>query len=308
MSAPRWPDLFVVGAGRSGTTALHDFLGAHPNVRVSDHKSPNYFATGIPQPTWETQTAMTMSRRWVTGQDQYLDLFAGASAGDLLADVSPVYLQATAVAERVHAANSEARIVAILRDPADRAHAHFLGRRRDGIETTPDFGRWLDRMETSGWLDRPEPAVAFGHYVDCGRYHHFLRPYLDRFGTDRVLIVFYEDFASDNGAVIDHLLAFAGLPAHPDRARLSRNDRPNRTGEIRSPVLRRLWTASVSSRTRLRPLLPERLRRAVGRRVLADLDRTPMRPEWRARVVEVLADDIAQLEQLTGRDLSTWRA
>jgi len=299
--AGRWPELYVVGAGRSGTTALHHFLGLHHHIRVSNHKSPNYFVAHIPQPDWETPAAVAMARHWITTPEEYLALFAGSSGNQVLVDVSPVYLQTTLAAERIAQAAPTARIVAILRDPAERAFAHFLGRRRDGIETTTDFAAWLDHMSPTPLPDE----TAFGHYVGCGRYHHFLTPYLQRFGSERVLILFYEDLLHDPRTTVNTIIDFAGLEPDPNLP-LDSDARPNRSGEIRSPLLRRAWTSTVGLRTTLRPLLPERVRRSVGRRVLADLDREELPPECRARVIDQLAPDIEQLAGLTGRDLQTW--
>lgn len=299
---PRWPDLFVIGAGRSGTTALHQMLGSHPSVSTSSTKSPNYFATGIPQPPWETPEAIRMARHWIGDEDTYLATFSHAGSDDLLVDVSPIYMQSTLIAPRIAAVKPEAKIVAVLRDPATRAHAHFIGRRRDGIETSTDFGSWLEKV-----ADSPLPdETAFGHYVGCGRYAHFLAPFIESFGSDRVLIIFYEDFELDPVGQLRRLSSFADVDPELWSVDTVPTVRPNRSGEISHPAVRRLWTSSVSIRTRLRPYLPISLRRAVGHRVLHDLERSSMRPEWRAHVVELLAPDIRELSRLTGRELSSW--
>jgi hypothetical protein len=293
VSARRWPDLYVVGAGRSGTTALHVLLGQHPDLRVSAHKSPNYFAHGIAMPTWETPAAVAMARQWVGDADAYLSLFAGARGDQLMVDVSPVYLQARVVAERVAAVRPDAKIVAIVRDPAERAYAHFLGRRRDGIETTPDFGQWLDRMAAVPVPDE----VAFGHYVGCSRFHHYLQPYVRLFGRERFLLLFHDDLVADPLRVVRQLLDFAEIERDVP---IDTSARPNRSGEIRNPVVRRAWTASVSVRTAIRPHLPDRLRRWVGTRVLSELERPQLDPAWRAAVVEMLADDIHAMASFSG--------
>lgn len=294
-------DFVVLGAGRCGTTALHTLLGRHPGIAMCARKSPNHFAAHLDQPAWETPAAVAMARHWVGDPGRYAALFGHARPGQRRGEVSPVYLQATDVAERLHRAAPDARLVAILRDPAERAHAHFLGRRRDGIENRSSVGRWLDEMEGVPLPDE----VAFGHYVGIGRYHHFLAPYVRRFGRDRLLVLFHDDLVDRPADVMAQLFGFLGVdpgfrPTDPGR--------PNRSGEIRDPRLRRLWTSTTGARTRLRPLLPARLRDAVGRRVLRDLEREPLDAEVRARIVALLADDIRRLESLVDRDLTAWRS
>lgn len=294
------PNFVVIGAGRCGTTSLHQLLGQHPDVHMCATKSPNHFAAHVPQPPWETAAARVMAEHWVADPAAYEALFDGASGQRAIGEVSPVYLQALDVARALHERCPDARLVAILRDPAERAYAHFVGRRRDGIEPVATFAEKVD-AELAGPL--PD-KVAFGHYIGCGQYHHFLTPYLQRFGPDRVRIFLYDDLVADPAGLLREVFTFLDVDPgfEPEPV-----ERLNRTGEIRNPALRAVWTGTVRVRTALRPHLPARLRRAVGRRFLADLDRPALDPALRARIIDALDDDVARLEQLVGRDLSAWR-
>jgi hypothetical protein len=292
------PNFFVVGAGRSGTTSLHHLLGQHPDVFVAA-KSPNHFATHIPQPEWETPVARAMARHWVSDDSAYRSLFDGATSERAVGDVSPVYLQALDIPRRLHDTHPEARIIAILRDPVDRAHAHFVGRRRDGIET---FAEFEERAESE--LSRPLPDdVAFGHLLGCGRYHHFLEPYRARFGHTRIKVVLHDDLVDDPRSLLEELFTFLDVDRDfvPDMSA-----RLNRSGDIRGGASRTVWTRSVRLRTALRPHLPEQLRRAVGARFLADIDKPALDGRLRARLVNVFRDDVTALEGWLDRDLSHW--
>ena len=295
------PDTFVVGAGRCGTTALYQLLAQHPEVHVGARKSPNHFATGIPQPPWETPVALAMAREWVADRASYEALFTPSPQTRAVVDVSPVYLQALAVPPRIHEARPDARIIAIVRDPAERAVSHFLGRQRDGIE--PATVSLDARIEAE--LAAPLPdEVAFGHYVGCGRYHHFLSPYVELFGRQRVLVLFHDDLLSDPQGTLNSIFSF--LDVRCDFS-IDSDSRPNRTGRIRSPLRRWVWTRSVGVRTALRPHLPASLRRRVGRGFLDDVERQAPDESLLAAVAAALAEDSARLSALTGRDLTAWR-
>lgn len=293
------PTFVVIGAGRSGTTSLHEILGRHPDVAMCRHKSPNHFATDEPQPEWETPAARAMAAHWVRDRSDYEALFDHWSGERAIGEASPVYLQATGVAARLHDALPDARLVAVLRDPVERAHAHFVGRRRDGIEPEADFAAVVER-ELAGPL--PD-AVAFGHYLGCGRYAHFLSPYLDRFPRAAVRVHLYDDLVADPAAVVRDVLEHVGVD--PD-VELDLDTRLNRSGIITNPVARWAWTRSVGIRTRLRPHLPAAVRRAAGAPFLRRIEKPAIDPALRARMLEVLGPDIEALQALLDRDLSAW--
>lgn len=295
----RWPDVFIVGAGRSGTTALNEMLRSHPSLRVCDHKSPNFFVSDREQPVWETQAARLMAQQWTRDSEEYLAMFAGARPEQVLLEASPVYMQALGVAQRIHSVSPQAKIVAILRDPAERAFAHYLGRRRDGIEPAETFEDWLEGMR-----DVPLPDdVSFGHYVGCGRYAHFLDQYFEVFGKDRVLLLFHDDFVATPDALVAQLLTFIGVDA---TVRLDTDVRANQSGEIGNPVMKRIWTSTVRVRTRLRPFIPSAVRRSTGKIFLSDLERPTLGPQLRKEIIDLLESDIRRLAAMTTRDLSSW--
>lgn len=295
----RWPDVYIVGAGRSGTTALHQILRTHPELRVCDHKSPNFFVSAMEQPAWETSAARRMAQDWISDPASYLNLFSGARPDQMLLEVSPVYLQARGVAAAINSVNSEAKIVAVLRDPADRAFAHFLGRKRDGIETARSFEEWMGRMR-----GMPLPQdVAFGHYTACGQYRHFLDEYLEVFGRKRVLVLFYEDLVADPHSVVARILEFTGVDSSTE---LNVDVRANESGEISSRVLKSLWTSTVGVRTHLRPFIPQGVRRSTGRIFLSDLRKSTLEPHLRREIIDMLEHDIRSLASTASRDLSSW--
>lgn len=293
------PTFIVIGASRSGTTSLHHLLGRHPDVYMAPVKSPNYFVAGDPLPPWEGPRLRSMAKQWITDRRAYEALFAGATGESAIGEVSPVYLQSRAAPQRILDACPGAGLVAILRDPAERAYAHFLGRRRDGLERRADFGAVVDEE-----LSAPLPdEVAFGSYLGASRYHHFLREYFARFPTNRIRIHLFEDFVASPGTVVADILAFVGVD--PD-VPIDTAARHNASGEIDGTVRRWLWTRTVALRTALRPYLPTRIRNAGQMVIGASLARPPLPPDVRARIARALRPDVERLESLIGRDLSKW--
>ncbi len=298
----RGPTFFVVGAGRAGTTSLHRYLATHPEVFVTRGKSPNYFVSDVPMPSWEGPTARRMAREWISSREGYDALFADATTEVAVGDVSPVYLQARSAAGSIAAAFPDARIVAILRDPMERAHAHWLGRLRDGIERRNDFRQVVEEELKRGLPD----DVAFGSYLGIGRYHHFLSDYTTRFPAQRIKIYLFEDLCADPASLLRDLFAFLGVATDfaPETT-----VHYGQTGTIRNPIARVAWTRSVSARTLLRRHLPAGIRdRGMALAARSGLERPRLDPELRRLMPEAIRADIECLQPLIDRDLSRWLA
>lgn len=305
-NAPVWysvgmalPDFIVIGAGRCGTTSLHHCLKQHPDVYMCPNKSPNHFVSHVEQPPREGPRVRAMARQWVADRREYEKLFDGARGEKVRGEVSPVYMQATCVPDAIYEACPNAKLIAVLRNPIDRAYAHFLGRRRDGLESRYDFSAVVDTE-----LSEPLPEeVAFGSYVGCGRYHHFLRPYYERFPTERIKVFLFDSVRNDLAGLMTEIYEFLGVDPGfaPDTSY-----RHNRSGEIENSIARHIWTRTAALRTMLRPLWPEFVRDSVHPLRSVTLVKPQLDPAVRARLIPVLRDDVNQLESLIERDLSHW--
>jgi hypothetical protein len=295
------PDFLVIGAAKAGTTALHEYLRQHPQVCMSRRKEPNFFAFDQQPPRFGGPGDRTILNRDVIWRfDDYLRQFVHARPGQVVGEISPRYLDTPGAAERIRGRLPEARLVAILRQPADRAWSHFSMRRRDGFEpcaTLEDALADAPRRVRENW--------GSGRYFERGLYARQLGAYYARFSRDRIRIYLYDDLVADARGLLSDLLAFLGVDQDvvPDISR-----RPNPSGDLRNPLLRWLWTRP-GARSFVRPLLPKPLRQAVSSWVIRrPLVRRSMPPETRVRLTELYRDEILRLQELIDRDLSVWLA
>ena len=109
-------DVFIVGAAKAGTTALHTALDKHPLMFMSAVKEPNYFSAA------ELQLEETLNKSGlITTDAEYRKLFSGAAPQQLLGEASVSYLAYPSSAERIFAYNPDAKIIISLREPVSRA-------------------------------------------------------------------------------------------------------------------------------------------------------------------------------------------
>jgi hypothetical protein len=292
------PDTFIVGAFKSGTTALYEYLRAHPGIFMSVPKEPMYFGADL-TPRYERMT-----------EQQYLALFAAARDDQRAGEASPWYLYSTAAAREIAGFAPDARIIIMLRNPIDvmhAQHAQLLFNRREDIT---DFEAALAaeparRRGERLPLDALRPEALF--YRHSVRFAEQVARYLEVFGRERVHFVFFDDLVADAQAAYRDVLEF--LEVDPDVSIEPAARNQNR--ESSSGLIGR---AVFAPPPRLRPLYARLRRSAVAHRLRDGLlrvgsrrvSRRPIDPALRRRLAAELAPEVKALGKLIGRDLSAW--
>jgi hypothetical protein len=199
-------------------------------------------------------------------------------------------------------------LIAILRDPAERAYSQFLHLIRESREPLLDFSQALaaeDHRVQANW-------EWSWHYRRVGLYYHQLKRYFERFSREQIRVYLYEDFQNNPQGLLNDIFRFLGVDEHfmPDMSR-----RYNVSGVPRGVVAAKILALRREARAVLRPLRPF-LPARVSKAGLAGLEklynRNPVRPRLNPELRKVLVasyrDDILRLETLINRDLSPWLA
>jgi hypothetical protein len=294
------PDFFIVGAPKSGTTALFSYLKTHPEVFMSTTKEPHFFAGDI-----------RGRRRRVATWQEYLECFAGVRGEKRIGEASTSYLRSQTAPCALRATVPAARIIIMVRNPVDIMYASYSENVFDALEDSPDFesaltideGRALRSLP--GLREEDEPTGCFG-YREQARLAPQVKRYLDLFGPDKVHIVVFDDFATDTLRLYRGVLRFLDVDdtIHPRQLPVIHGNR-----RVRSRALQKLAMRPPQA---LRTLLPRSLgrllRRYASRVNVAFEPRAPMRPDLRRRLQRDVAAEVEELGNLLGRDLSRWCA
>ena len=295
----RLPTFLVIGAARSGTTALYAYLQQHPQVFMSPIKEPNFFS-------FEGQSLDVRGPghdyidNSTTDLASYRALFEDAPPQGAVGEASPLYLYAEQAPARIRHHLPEARLIAILRNPVEQAFSHFLYAKRQTLEPLDDFSAALDAQPERA-ADHWQPLFQYSRFP---RYGEQLQRYYALFPAGQIQIHLYEDFEEDPQAVLADVFEFIGV----DRAfEADVGYRPNVGGVPRSSFLQNLvMRPNLLSRV-VGPLVPEELKRRV-RDAVSDrnVERPRLDDRTRERLRDELESDVRILQELIGRDLSAW--
>jgi hypothetical protein len=299
------PNFLVIGAAKCGTDALCKFLGQHPDIYMCPNREPNFFvAEGQPEIPYRgpgDRAAFEALAMWISSLDDYERLFAGVAGQKAIGEGTAWYLYFEAAAKRIKQYIGQPKLIAILRNPVDRAYSAYTMLLGDGRETITDFARALaaesDRM-TGNW----DPLY---YYVDMGFYAKQLRRYRELFDDSQLKTYVYDDFNTRPAEVVQDMFRFLGVDERfvPDTSA-----RHNVSMVPRNHLVHHLVAGEYPLKQALKSVLPVGLRRSVKHNLLApNLRRpSPLRPEVRQQLVEIFRADVLQLEDMIGRDLSAW--
>lgn len=195
----KMPNFFVIGAPRAGTTALHYYLNQHPEIYMSSQKEPNFFAfdqgrfdLNYPEDAGKENVILHSTPTL----ESYEYLFRAVTNEKAIGDVSPFYLSSPGAPQRIRQFIPEAKLIAMLRDPVERAYSHYTQSARAANQDPANFVQVLEAEEANHiWGE-----ARF--YIQQGNYFTYLSRYYDLFDRSQIKIYLYEDFQADPHLVL----------------------------------------------------------------------------------------------------------
>jgi Sulfotransferase family len=296
-------DFAIVGQPKSGTTALAEFLGRHPQICMSFPKEPVYFATDL----MEESDAFYGSRKYFefrTEQD-YGALFAHCRPGQLRGDASTPYLLSNVAASNIGAVNPDAKIIVMLREPVSFMHSLHMELVNETLEDEPDFARALEK-EPLRKAGRCIPArvrcPSYVYYRQRAGYSRQLARYYAVFPRENILVMTMEEFRQDNERHYRNALGLLGVDTqyvpvfgvvHASRAPRSRR-------------LNQVLNTPAPKRVLFKALGPRRytvLQRRVAGLVMKEQPRSELSTVLERDLRDEFGAEVERVSELVGRDL-----
>jgi hypothetical protein len=304
-------NLFIIGAAKSGSTSLAHYLGQHPDIFFSPVKETNHFSLEIDKSIlskhylkhnhtdedsyFKNQFPQELQLSIIQKPQHYAKLFKAGQGKKYRAEASVSYMHSPVAAKAIYEYNPNAKIIAILRQPAERAFSHYLMALRFGY-TSLAFREAFEK-------DKNKPTKGWGIselFYELGLYHKQLLRYFELFPRENILVLRFEDLKSNPEKLLRTCFDFLNL-----------NSTDIDTGQVYNPgevpknpgFNRLLYKTGLSKAAST--VLPKSLIKKVKSRLLKS-DKPTLTQEDKEYLNKLYAEEIEKTAKLTGLDLSHW--
>lgn len=298
------PNFLVIGAAKAGTSSLYSYLGQHPEIYTSPVKGPCFFAfeEGQKVSVFGPGDQEMFDRNVVTDLVAYQALFNGVRDKKAFGEASVLYLYEPTAAARIKRYIPEVKLIAILRNPLDRAFSSFLHLRRDGREPLDDFAEALKAEE-----DRVKARWQhLWHYTRLGFYYTQLSRYFDLFHPHQIAVYTADEFKANPLKVLQDIFRFLDVDSAfaPDVTTWL-----NVSGMPKSRALHTFFIKPTMIKTIAKRFFPASSRKKLRAKAMdwnTVVGKSELSRETRRYLMDLYRDDILKLQSLIHRDLSNW--
>jgi len=304
-------DFFLVGAAKSGTSIISEWLKAHPSIFIPQIKETNFFSTDIEvndfssaykqntfldlESYFKDEDLRPLHISFVRQKSHMEKLYEMAPPGTINGECSTSHLYSLSAANNIYQHNAQAKIIMILRNPVERAYSHYLMARKYGF-TNLSFREAVERdisARKKGWGINEL-------YVDLGLYSKQIQRYKDLFPGGQIRIMKYEELQDDPQRCFDTICLFLGVPTMS----IPKLERANQASMARMDQLN-LWLTQSGLKKDIGKIIPGKLKEKLKKIYYTDVNLPSLTQEDRSYMQDLFEEDIKRTSRITGLDLDT---
>ena len=303
------PNLFIVGQPKSGTSALHSFLSEHPDVYMSKVKEPHFFCKDFHEESDKYHGFQLYYP--FRDENSYLKLFSQAISEKILGESSVLYLYSKVAAQEIHKFNPEAKIIIMLREPAQFLYSLHNQYVNTTFEKEKNFDKALALESLRMKGEHISPRIMFPsllYYSEIAKYYEQVKRFYEIFNPSQLKIIIFEDFIKDNDKTYREILKFLGVDYNFAANYRSIYARKKIRFEqlnyiLNNPVLTKISRSIFSQE------FNEFIRKKIVEKfLLKEYSGSTMKQEIREKLRERLKPEVCKISQLIGVDLEEkWR-
>lgn len=298
-----FPNFLIIGAVKAGTSSIFKYITQHPQVYGAPIKEPSFFAFENEVVNFCGPGDELFNQAVITKYEDYERLFADVNHEMAIGEASVVYLHSDKAPFRIKHYIPNVKLMAILRNPVDRAISSYSHNIRDGLERL-SFPMALE-------VEKTRQAEGWQHiwrYAGLGFYYEALQRYFSLFPRKNIAIYTYEEFTQNPADIIKNIFDFLGVDKSfvPDMTY-----KHNVSGVPRSRIIHSFLRRQSLVKDSLKLLIPQKYRLSI-RMKITERNINPQKivvdDSIRSALKEVYRNDVLQTQSLIRKDLSAWLA
>ena len=295
------PNFLIVGAAKSGTSSLHNYLNQHPEVFMPSY---NKEVMKVKEPRFLIKDLVQHRlHNGVWNWEEYKSLFNKVNDEISIGESTVLYLYyyKHAIDNIKKYLGENVKIIIMLRNPTDRAYSAFQHVSR-GLKEQNSFEEAL-KIE-KGRMNKESSLTPMVMYKEMGLYHDMVRAYKENFKN--VHIIFYEDFRDDTEGEIKKIFKFLELSLSVNIDFVSRHNVGGK--RWKNEKMKHVFMKNSPLKSALKKAIPKSLRKGVRDKLIsASTDKVaPMKENTRVKLNEFFKEDVKKLSDLLNRDLTHW--
>ena len=291
------PNLLIVGAAKSGTTSLHNYLDQHPDIFMSKHKEPHFLINN--------EIGNSRIPNGISDINEYSNLFVAGSNAKYRGESSAMYLQfPDIVIENIkrNLAN-DVKIIIMLRNPIDRAFSGYHHVKRYNIDENLSFEDAIEKSEKRYFKNTNITPAS--RYIHIGMYFDFVNKFFAHFGN-KVHIIIYDDFIENTKNELDKIFNFLDVK----KSKID-TEKQYMTGgwKWKNSFQRKIFMKQNVLKRVLKIILPNKYFRLKIRNLFLRFFTKPtekMNDDTRIKLKNIYKKDVSKLSDLLNRDLNYW--
>ena len=295
------PNFLIVGAAKSGTSSLHNYLNQHPQVFM-----PSYNKEGMKVKEPRFLIKDLVQHRLHNGIwtfEEYQSLFDDVKDEKAIGESTVLYLYyyKHAIKNIKHYLGEDVKIIIMLRNPADRAYSAFQHVSR-GFKENNSFEKSLEIEK--GRMEREENLTPMVMYKEMGMYYEMVKAYMESFKN--IHIIFYEDFRDKIESEMNKTYNFLGIS---NNIEIDFTTKHNVGGKRwKDEKMKHVFMKDNPMKSILKSVLPEKLSKGMRNKLVnASTNKVePMKGETRKGLNDYFRQDVKKLSELLNKDLQHW--